>query len=190
MTGRDVRTEILDAAGRCFYLGGITATGVDRLAEEAGVSKRTIYKHFENKDGVVTAYLDRRETEWRERLDEILPPDAPLAEMLTAYLEAYMYRDEPNCERGCAFINASAELADDEHPGLAIIQTSLDHVIADIERILEHAGTPNARPLAEELAMVFVGALGTMGMRRDRDVKAIADRLIGRLVNTALGARA
>ena len=65
---RDVRTEILEAAERCFYNHGITATGVDTLAEEANVSKRTLYNHFGSKDGVIAAYMQRRVDRWKQRL--------------------------------------------------------------------------------------------------------------------------
>ena len=182
MVKRDVEKDILDAAARCFYADGITATGVDRLAEEADVSKRTIYQHFGSKEGVVTAYLDRREAQWRARLGEELDPEAPLEETLLTYLSVYMVWGDPDAARGCAFINASAEFADPDHPGLAIVRASLDHVIADLEAILLRSGVDDARGRAEELAMVFVGSLGTLGMRRDRRVKAIAERLVRRLL--------
>src|ERR1700710_2254090 len=49
--GSDMPSRILDAAARCFYRDGIWATGVDALAAEAGVSKRTLYNHFGGKTG-------------------------------------------------------------------------------------------------------------------------------------------
>ena len=40
-----------------FYREGINATGVERLASEASVSKRTLYQHFPSKAAVVEEYL-------------------------------------------------------------------------------------------------------------------------------------
>jgi AcrR family transcriptional regulator len=185
-----VESEILEAARRCFYREGITATGVDRLAEEAGVSKRTIYKHFGSKEGVVTAYLRRREAEWRSRLEATLSNEAPLIERVLDYLDVYMLYEEGGDPRGCAFINASAEFADPEHPGLAIVQASLDHVIDDITEMLTAAGMERPGDLAEEIALVFVGTLATTGMRRDHHARAIAERTITHLISTLPVSRA
>jgi AcrR family transcriptional regulator len=66
----DVPTRILAAAARCFYRDGIWATGVDALAAEAGVSKRTLYNYFGSKDIVIAAYLRQREEHWQAKLAE------------------------------------------------------------------------------------------------------------------------
>ncbi|WP_368072833.1 helix-turn-helix domain-containing protein [Mycobacterium kansasii] len=41
---------MLDAAAELFYREGINATGVERLATESSVSKRTLYQHFPRQD--------------------------------------------------------------------------------------------------------------------------------------------
>ena len=51
--GRGARQRILDAAGELFYRVGINATGVERLATESSVSKRTLYQNFPSKTAVV-----------------------------------------------------------------------------------------------------------------------------------------
>src|ERR1700760_3182680 len=55
--GRGARQRILDTASRLFYQDGINATGVERLASEASVSKRTLYQHFPSKTAGVEEYL-------------------------------------------------------------------------------------------------------------------------------------
>jgi AcrR family transcriptional regulator len=40
-----------------FYRDGINATGVERLAAESSVSKRTLYQYFPSKTAVVEEYL-------------------------------------------------------------------------------------------------------------------------------------
>lgn len=57
---RDTKPRILDAANKLFYLQGIHATSVDAIAEKAGVTKRTLYYHFQSKDDLITAYLESR----------------------------------------------------------------------------------------------------------------------------------
>ena len=52
--------RILRTADRLFYLKGIRAIGVDTIAAEIGISKRTLYNHFPSKDALIQAYLQRR----------------------------------------------------------------------------------------------------------------------------------
>src|SRR2546428_9459025 len=52
--------RILAAADRLFYTQGIRAVGVDAVAAQAGVSKRTLYNHYPSKDALIAAYLQAR----------------------------------------------------------------------------------------------------------------------------------
>jgi AcrR family transcriptional regulator len=45
--------KVLDAAVRLFALQGIEATSMDAITEASGVSKATIYKHWQDKDALV-----------------------------------------------------------------------------------------------------------------------------------------
>ena len=56
----DMKDRILETADRLFYLQGIRAVGVDTIAAEIGISKRTLYNHFPSKDALIAAYLARR----------------------------------------------------------------------------------------------------------------------------------
>jgi AcrR family transcriptional regulator len=51
--------EILDAAGRVFGKYGIQKTTVTDIVREAGVSRATLYKHFESKEDVFRSVLKR-----------------------------------------------------------------------------------------------------------------------------------
>jgi AcrR family transcriptional regulator len=55
----NARERTLAAAGTLFYRDGIHATGVERVARHAQVSKRTLYQHFSSKDRLVEEYLRR-----------------------------------------------------------------------------------------------------------------------------------
>lgn len=54
------REAILDAAQRLFLDEGYAATSMDSVAARAGVSKATIYAHFEGKDQLFAAIMHRR----------------------------------------------------------------------------------------------------------------------------------
>ena len=70
-----MKDRILETADRLFYLQGIRAIGVDTIAAEIGISKRTLYNHFPSKDALIAAYLERRFVAPR-------PSDKPPAEQI------------------------------------------------------------------------------------------------------------
>lgn len=53
------RSEVLDTATDVLLGEGYTATTVERVAREAGVSVETVYKAFGNKAGLVRAVVER-----------------------------------------------------------------------------------------------------------------------------------
>src|ERR1700744_545229 len=55
--GRGARERIERAATQLFYRNGIHATGVELIAQQANVSKRTLYQHFPSKNDLVDNYL-------------------------------------------------------------------------------------------------------------------------------------
>ncbi len=55
------RERIISAAAKLFYNEGIRSVSVDAVAEEAGVTKRTLYYHFASKDDLIGAYLEARD---------------------------------------------------------------------------------------------------------------------------------
>src|SRR6476619_7621715 len=99
--------RILETADRLFYLQGIRAVGVDTIAAEIGISKRTLYNHFPSKDELIAAYLARR---FRR------PPssDKAPAEQILRTFDSLERRFASKDFRGCPFVNAVAELSEDQ----------------------------------------------------------------------------
>ena len=184
----EVRAALVDAAETCFYRDGITATGVDAIAEEAGVSKRTLYNQFGSKDGLVAAYLERREERWTGLLDSLFAEagDDPV-EQVVAYAHAYARQTDEDLFRGCALINAAAELAEADDPALAIIRASVDRVGEEITGILTAGGLGEAEAaeLAEHVVLVLEGAVAVGGIHRDVAPLLAATEVVRGLVRDA-----
>ncbi|MGG6241121.1 TetR/AcrR family transcriptional regulator [Nodosilinea sp. AN01ver1] len=53
------REQILQGALQIFLHNGYAGTSMDRVAASAGVSKITIYKHFQDKEGVFKALIEQ-----------------------------------------------------------------------------------------------------------------------------------
>jgi AcrR family transcriptional regulator len=101
-----MKERILETADRLFYLQGIRAVGVDTIAAEIGISKRTLYNHFPSKDELISAYLSRR-------FNKAPVSDKPPAEQILATFDSLERRFARRDFRGCPFVNAVAELGPD-----------------------------------------------------------------------------
>lgn len=178
----NAQERLLEAAQDLFYRQGIGATGVDRLVEAADVAKMTLYNNFGSKDELVAAYLTRRHEAWERRLEAHVEradsPDERLLAVFDAYLES---ASEPG-HRGCAFLNAAAELPREGHPARAVIRSHKESVR---ELLREQAATAAAEApdeLAEQLFLLLEGAIVTAGIRGGtgplRSARAAAERLI------------
>jgi AcrR family transcriptional regulator len=155
--GRGARQRILAAAADLFYREGINATGVERLATESSVSKRTLYQHFPSKAAVVEAYLRSIEP----RVANPLQPGAQAAdqtprERLLALFRAPTGRGTPL--RGCPFHNAAVEAAG-SMPGVQEIVRANKHKFIDaVTELSKQAGAVHPRLLANQLAVLYEGA--------------------------------
>jgi AcrR family transcriptional regulator len=110
---RPVQERILGAADRLFYRQGIRAVGVDAIAGEAGVSKRTLYSYYRTKDELVAAYLTGR--------FKLIPPsDAPAREQILGYFDRLERLFSAGDFRGCPYVNAVTELGDRKHAATEI----------------------------------------------------------------------
>ena len=65
--GRDTKDRILDAALVSFVENGYKGTNLRDLAAGMGLSKSALYSHFESKDAIWSALLDKMEAYYGER---------------------------------------------------------------------------------------------------------------------------
>ena len=177
--GRGARERIVRTAARLFYEEGVNATGVERLTEQAHVSKRTFYQHFPSKNALVQEYLRRFETDTPLRGERALERAdlAPRERLLAVFAEPRSGR-----LRGCPFHNAAVETAgtlpEVEH---AVIR----HKQAFTRRLIDtarEAGAARPEPLGRQLAVLFEGATALATSLNDaapiRDARAAAAALI------------
>lgn len=76
--------SILDAAVREFRSKGFENTSMDRIAEVAAVSKRTVYNHFCSKEGLFEAMVQRLKQRCEASDEYRYDPDETLETQLTA----------------------------------------------------------------------------------------------------------
>lgn len=64
--------RILAGAAELFRIYGIKAVTMDTIANHLGISKRTIYERFKDKDEMLFAVLDSMILKQKEKIDDIL----------------------------------------------------------------------------------------------------------------------
>lgn len=80
--------SILDAAVSEFRSKGFDNTSMDRIAEVAAVSKRTVYNHFSSKERLFEAMVHRLKERCKGGDQHTFDADASLEEQLTAIAHA------------------------------------------------------------------------------------------------------
>lgn len=172
--------RILEVASALFYRRGIHAVGVDTIAAESGVTKRTLYDRFGSKDGLITVYLQARHREWWERLEQRIA-DAPAPRVL-AIFDAYAGDPLPT-DRGCAFLNAAGELPVD-HPAYDVVRAHKGAVRRRLVELLTEDRPELVDPgqLGEHLFLLLEGAIAHAGLDDDDPIaraRGIALELLG-----------
>lgn len=169
MAARDdstaTRDRILKTADHLFYRHGLQAVGVDSLAAEVGISKKTLYRHFPSKDDLVVAYLKGR---FRP-----LPAisDRPPAEQILKNFE-WFARSLSLAEdyRGCAFLNALAELGEEESEARKLAIEFKESRRLWYRELLSRLEIDDPDTLATQLALLIDGAYAAALVRRDPSV--------------------
>jgi AcrR family transcriptional regulator len=155
-----MKERILETADRLFYLRGIRAVGVDTIAAEIGISKRTLYNHFPSKDELISAYLARR---FRQ------PPssDQPPAEQILGTFDSLERRFASRDFRGCPFVNAVAELGTEDQAVKKIAIAFKESRRVWFRDLLLQLGVANADDLATQLTLLVDGSIAQDLVRDD-----------------------
>jgi AcrR family transcriptional regulator len=152
-----MQERILATADRLFYSQGIRAIGVDTVAAEIGISKRTLYNYFPSKDELVVAYLKRRYVVPK-------PTDEPPLEQILAAFDRLERGFANENFRGCRFVNAVTELGE-----------TVAKIAAEVKEqrrlwfreLLTRLNAADADCLATQLAILSEGAISAALVRRD-----------------------
>jgi AcrR family transcriptional regulator len=153
------RERIMQTADRLFYNEGIHAVGIQRIVAESAVTRVTLYRHFASKDDLIDAYLERRAQYDRDQVGGLIEahrhdPRRALTELATA-----LTRDDFGAvQRGCPFINASAEFTG-SHPARVHAHAIRRWVTGRLEELLRLLDHRDPRATAEQLMMVRTGAV-------------------------------
>ena len=72
MTSVDITEDILNKAEKLFLKLGIRSVSMDDLCREIGISKKTLYQYFENKDALVKQVIETHVGREQEEIKELV----------------------------------------------------------------------------------------------------------------------
>ena len=162
--------------------------GVDDVIGASGLSKPTLYRHFESKERLVAAYLEQRHlslaTELRDAIETAPPKQRPLA--VLDWLCASILERGFN---GCAFVRAHAEAPRD--PQIRALLKKRKRVLLEtIEQACRDADVPQPAELASQLALIVEGATTLAYATGDRHRAAASARVVASAVLHEAGVEA
>jgi AcrR family transcriptional regulator len=155
---RPAKERILLTAHDLFYRDGIRATGIDKIIDEAGVTKVTFYRHFPSKNDLIRAFLEYRHRRWMDWFIDALQRHgaqpggglAPVIPVLEEWFRNPVYR-------GCAFINTVAELGGTLPDVVEICRSHKQDMVAEIAALLP--GGESRLRIANAAAIAIDGAI-------------------------------
>lgn len=152
--------HILAVAARLFAVRGYDATSVQMIVEAAGVTKPTLYHHFQSKAGVAKALLTEPMTALVAEVRSITSdPKLDPVERLVRYIECKIdfCREDPDRAR---FFHALVfgPMGGDLAPELIAYADKLMGVLAEIVEQLAESGVID-RNRAEDLAIAVRGVV-------------------------------
>lgn len=170
------RDRLLAAAEALIYAGGIHATGVDAIVKRSGTARKSFYTHFESKDALVAAALERRDERWMNwfiegTLRHGKTPRARLLGMFDVLREWFASNDF----HGCAFLNAAGEIASAEDPIRIVAREHKERLLAFVRAQCDAFATEcamdgrGAARLSRQWLILLDGAIAVALVSGDAD---------------------
>lgn len=182
------RDDILTTAEQLFYQQGFHATGIDQIVREAGVTPRTLYRHFPSKEQLIIEVLQQREARFLGRLEQCLEEGAVTAPGWMSIFDELERWFAQEGDKGCLFLRALGEYG---HKDADITQRVLAHKQRGLEYLyarLDEDSPDELRDKAESLMLIMEGAVARApvigGASAARCARLLADRLLANSPDT------
>lgn len=174
----NTRRTIIDTAYGLFYRKGFSRVGMDEIAAQSALTKRTLYYHYRSKDELLAAVLDhyhdlamarinRHAERYCGRVDEII--DAKFNDLVK-------WSKTPGWT-GSGFTRMVMELADlPGHPARDIAKRHKTANQAWWEERYNESGIGSPQERAREMSILMEGAMALMLMSGDRSFAETAQK--------------
>lgn len=162
------RDLLLECARELFAGEGFHATGIDRILDQAGVAKMTLYNNFGSKEQLIVEVLDRASEGLLDQMQSwIAGSNDPFDQIVLLFEGLGTWFESPS-RCGCLIQAAAAEFSDPESPvGQAILRHQ-DRIQSLMSGITGATECPDSQGLAARIGLLFAGAMSTSRICRSR----------------------
>lgn len=174
---------LVDTAIRLFNRHGYHATGVDRLMEETGIAKTTLYRHFPSKDELIVAALAKVDEQAREEMRAFVEAasDEPRGRILATFDQLAIWLKDAEF-KGCPFVAAAGEFGEPVNPVFQQVRLHKRLYLAYFEELVRAARIPEPKRIAQQLVMLHEGAIAYAQVLGADGVAATAKQAAERLI--------
>jgi AcrR family transcriptional regulator len=182
ITSNDTRDIILDVTEKLIYRSGIAATGMDLLVKTAGVSRKSIYRYFANKDELIVAALQRRDQRWMHWFTSQVDQAPTAGERLLKLFDVLKAWFASEGFRGCAFINTSGETGDPQDPVRQVAKAHKDKLLDYLHTLCLGHAVQDPHALARQLLILIDGAITVALVTGDQSAADTAQDMVRKLL--------
>jgi AcrR family transcriptional regulator len=182
------RGRLVATAVELFYRHGFNAAGIDRVIEEAGVTKTTFYKHYASKTDLMVAAVELRDAweigAWQDAARK-LAGDDPRAQLFAMFDVWFNDADFG----GCMFLNVASEFPNPHDP---VHRAAAKHKLAHratVRDLAARAGAADPDAFADLFMIAFEGALVLRQVYGRDDAARCARPLVEKLLGERLPGR-
>lgn len=150
LTPDQARQHILDATEACFGRFGLDKTTVDDIADEAGLSRSMIYRHFSGRDELLAGVLERLTDRFISDLADRLDDHATLGQFIVAAMTEVVVSARADPAIATMFVGSDRSSA-----GQAVARSTeiRARARAFAHQVLDRAGPERLAELREELSV-------------------------------------
>lgn len=180
--GEATREKILETAAELIHRKGFGATSINDLLEATGLKKGSLYFHFQGKDALGLAILEKARADFLLFLDASLSGATP-GNRLDNFLNRVMKTHKGmGFVGGCIFGNTALEMGDTESEFSSFIEKVFEEWMEKLQTVIVEAqksGEVRSGIPADVLAGHMVAAIegGIMLSRLKKDAKPLRNSI-------------
>jgi AcrR family transcriptional regulator len=182
----NARVQLIDTAIDLFDRHGFHAVGIDKILSAAGLAKMTLYHHFDSKEALIVAVLEKRDAAFRETFAAAVSgAEKGRPELLAMFDAIEAWTREP-AFKGSLFDKAAAEYGEKDHPVKKAVLAHKGWLFSEVRRAAAAAGVADPVKLAAELFLLIEGAVLAAAVTGDRTAARRAKVAAETLITAAL----
>lgn len=182
----EVKKNILNTAANLFYKQGYNSTGINQIIEESEIARASLYNHFKSKSDLLHAYLEDASNKWFDELYKYIADTEDPKEKILKMFDFRMERQIVNQYRGCPFIKAGAEIAQNDSLSFEIVDrnkmTFRDFILAIITDMKTDNNNLSKIEIADTLYMLLEGATVTASFQKNGEMMQRAKQIAKKLL--------